>query len=91
MRFRHPVAEHSLNKPAQPKEANGGATKARTFALIISLAHVHNISPSKREAAENAVEIAGKTGAGPAIPSQLHVKLDDGGRKLVVTCASPNE
>lgn len=67
---------------------------ARIFSLLVSLAHVHNISAAAAAAAADGGEDGGDSrgregleGGVEAAPvsSQLHVELGGGGREVVVT------
>lgn len=53
------------------------------FALVVSLAHVHNVS-GPHVAADTHGEIS-TTGETKVSPSQLHVELGSGGKEAIVT------
>lgn len=89
----HSVATPSLGYPPQDGRNAAGASPskpfsgdiegaARMFALVVSLAHVHNVSGPHVAADTHGGRSA--TGANVA-SSQLHVELGSGGKEAIVT------
>lgn len=91
--YLHPTATTSLGYPPQAGRNGGGVLPskvisggvgeaARMFALVVSLAHVHNVSGPHVAADKH----GGESAAGSSVaPSQLQVALGGGGREAIVT------
>eukprot|EP00752_Nemacystus_decipiens_P008362 g7474.t1 len=95
VRLRYPSKETATAQSQSPPTAAGVANEiahevakggeegvARMFALVVSLAHVHNISSAANSG--GGVQRAGQGGALP-LSSQLHVELGSGGHEAIVT------
>lgn len=90
--MRSPSLKHTSEEPDNSAAAEataagaGGGGAARRFALVVSLAHVHNISATPGRG----VEGGGVVGRGSIdgegnVPSQLRVQLGSGGNEAIVT------
>ncbi|CAM9341860.1 unnamed protein product [Ectocarpus fasciculatus] len=84
--LKHPPEEPDSAAAATTAAGRGGGGAARRFALVVSLAHVHNISATteRRVVGGGVAGPAGTNGEGN-LTSQLRVQLGSGGNEAIVT------
>lgn len=84
--LKHPPEEPDIAAAVATAAGGGGGGAARRFALVVSLAHVHNISatPGRGVVGGGVVGRESTDGEGN-LPPQLQVQLGSGGNEAIVT------